>query len=177
MSPSSPPPPDPNPDLQSSVAKTKALPTPHPEPSILLGQHLHCIHASSQTVQFHPSYPPSQHLLQPEPSVGDRWGVCDGKGSGLYAALGGQPPSPSPHYSPSPYLRHSDSPRAALGAAEDSNSLPFSDSAPEAEPEWHLSPRPRPQPLFGEDQCEGEIRLGNGRAPHEGTNVERQGEA
>lgn len=56
------------------------------------------VSCSAQTVPF-PLHPPSQHLLQPEPSVGDRWGVCDGKGSGLYAALGGQSSPPSPHVS------------------------------------------------------------------------------
>lgn len=54
--------------------------------------------------------------------------------SAMEKALGSTPPwvgSPPSHLptTPAPYLRHSDSPRAALGAAEDSNTLPFSDSA------------------------------------------------
>lgn len=102
--------------------------------------------------------------------------------SAMEKALGSTLPwvgSPPPHLltTPSPYLRHSDSPRAALVTAEDSNSLPFSDRAPESEPEWHLSLRPRSQSLFMEDQRKGRSRLRDVRALCIGTDVEREGEA
>lgn len=74
--------------------------------------------------------------------------------SAMEKALGSTPPwvgSPPPHLptTPSPYLRHSDSPRAALRAAEDSNSL-LRLSPRSTGPECHLSQRPRPPaPLHG----------------------------